>query len=265
MRIAGSIVIAAMLGAVATMPASATITERIGGPGGTDFEVRCPDGSIAVGARAHAGAWIDGLMLLCSDGRRGRQTTQPVGSTHSSVQEAYCPPGDAVRWISATFTNGQGLEREYLNHLVMRCTSGREACIETGDGCSEIGDRGSAFDAPDPRLQESISCPPDEVLVGLVGRAGKHVDAIGAICGPGLGAIEASDADRQALEPSYKDIGEQTVGGGMSMNAPVQAVPSSPNPDVNASPSLPPPSIPVTQSVSEGMKRNTPRPIEQPR
>lgn len=263
MRVIGSVAIAAVLGTAA--PASATITERIGGPGGTDFELRCPEGSIAVGARAHAGAWIDGLMLLCSDGRRGREATQSVGSTHSSVQESYCPRGDAVRSLWFTFTNGQGLEREYLNSLIMSCTSGREACIETGDGCDEIADKGSAFDAPDPRFRDFISCPEDEVLVGVAGRAGKHVDAIGAICGPGLGAVRSADGERQAPRPAYQDMGEQQVGDGPSMNAPVQALPSSPNPDVNASPTLPPPSIPVTESVTQGMQRNTPPPIEQPR
>ena len=66
--------------------AEATITQVIGGPGGGDFSLRCPKDSVVVGVAAHAGAWVDGVTLLCSTSRRGkRQDTGWVGGTHSTI------------------------------------------------------------------------------------------------------------------------------------------------------------------------------------
>ena len=267
MRLLGSIAIAAVLGTAAT-PVSATITNVIGGPGGTPFELRCPAGTVTVGVRAHAGAWIDGLRLLCSTNRRGgRQTTNAVGSDHSAVQEVYCRRGAAGRGISMTFTNGQGLEQEYLNSLQIGCSDGGRLCVDTGEGCLYIPDTAGPFSAPDPRLSTSIYCPADEVLVGLVGRAGKFVDAVGAVCRPGPGVIgddRAAVSDLRSPKPAYQDIGKQQIGDSMGRSAPAQVIPTSPNPDVNSAPLSTVSPIPVTQNAADGMQRNVPPPIEPP-
>lgn len=268
MRTRLSATLAAGLAIMVPAPALATIGRIIGGPGGTPFELRCPAGTMAVGINAHAGAWIDGLSLLCSTSRRdGREPTQAVGSDHSSVQEAYCPRGSSIRGVGATFTNGQGLEREYLNSLNVFCDGGRTPCIDTGEGCSWISDTSGPFSAADPRISETLFCPEDEVLVGLVGQAGKYVDAIGAICGPGPGTIgrDRPLADERTPPSAYQDRGDPTIGEALEVTPPVQALPTSPNPDVNAGPTLPASSVPTTQNVSDGLQRNLPPPVESPR
>lgn len=215
----------------AAAPAAATITNIVGGPGGQPFELRCPKDTIAVGLSANTGAWVDGLALLCSSNRRGlHRPTDYVGSTHSSRQEVYCPRGQAVTSLQTNFTNGHGLEREYLNGVAIRCAGEKwsRGCIDTGEGCSIIL---AEYLADRDRLSDdSFYCPEDEVLVGLVGKAGKSVDAIGAICGPtpGLVRLGSSAAGERATEPSpYGEAGNTSVSDELKARAPVNAIPPS--------------------------------------
>lgn len=171
-------------------PLYATITETVGGPGGRDFTVQCPAGSAAIGFQARTGAWVDGLALICvSSGKGGRTLSAWNGGNSGSPQEVYCPTNSFVTDVAMTFTRGKGLEREYLNTIGIGCGSERPdyACISTDDGCKErfftptnILGTGFGYNVKADRL----SCPADEVVLGLLGRAGKYVDAVGLICGP---------------------------------------------------------------------------------
>lgn len=43
-----------------------TAGEEVGGSGGTSYEIRCPDGQVAVGIKGGAGRVVDSITLLCS-------------------------------------------------------------------------------------------------------------------------------------------------------------------------------------------------------
>lgn len=256
------IFIAPVFGLLAATPATATITQVIGGPGGKPFELRCPPNSVAVGVAAHTGAWVDGLALLCSGETRGtRRSTELVGSSHSARQEAYCPGGKAAQALTANFTRGQGLEREYLNGIEIRCAGGGSRCINTGEACSYIM---GGLNQPD-RFPDRLYCPEDEVLIGLVGKAGKSVDAIGAICGPRPGAIRrsASAVAGAAGESAYKDVGTTTIGEEVGQSRENQIpVATSPTTDERLA-SQPP--VRTSTKAADGMQRNLPPPPDPPR
>lgn len=207
--------------------ADATITEVIGGPGGADFSLRCPKGSVAVGVAAHAGAWVDGVTLLCSTSRRGkRQETGWVGSTHSTIQEVYCPRQGVARGLKFTFTQGNGLEREYVNSIGVECDNATatetadQSCIDTGEGCRSFYAEKERVGINDLelRLTDSVWCPEDELLIGINGRADKAVRAIGAVCGPRPGVIAAGSLSRspagaaQAAPGVSDKVGDQLGG-----------------------------------------------------
>lgn len=252
---------AAVLMCSTTVPANATVTEAVGGPGGETFMLNCPPDSVAVGMSVKAGAWIDGLALLCSGSRRGvRHESEWVGSTHSSPQEAYCGRGAAARGFSANFTR-EGLDPKYLDSLQMFCEDKAHApCISTGDGCGSRDVRNN-----DAMIPMSAHCPEDEVMVGLSGRAGKFVDAVAAVCGPrpGLVRVGASAAGEAAAAAAEKNAYSDRVGSDTGPNLPQSQVPVSTTPVVSEQLSSQP--SPDATIDAGDLQRSAPPPIEPPR
>lgn len=181
-RRTGWIALAGIAFGAAPSPAAATILQAIGGPGGAPFELRCDEDEHVVGVRANVGAWIDGFALLCAkDGSPDGRQVGWVGGRGGMDQEAYCPSGGRALSFEVNFTRAERTPRKYLNAVSFRCDTGTSTCIDSGQGCDWQNREPSfwaAFTSP-----EGQSCPDDEVLVGFVGRSGKYVDAIGAICG----------------------------------------------------------------------------------
>ncbi len=60
-----------------------TRTTSFGGPGGGNFEISCPFGSIMTGLRARHGEWIDALAPICSRYVRGVQSTGEIARSRS--------------------------------------------------------------------------------------------------------------------------------------------------------------------------------------
>jgi hypothetical protein len=235
---------AALVYSVAT-PASATITETMGGPGGREYSIRCPAGSAAVGITARAGAWVDGMTLLCASIRSGRRTPATwLGGHRSSPQEIYCPSNSFLTAVSMTFTRGQNLKREYVDAIGISCGAQHPdyACVTSGDGCTSRviippGELKYRIDA------DRLACPPDEVVVGLVGRAGKYVDAVGLICGPNPFSVGSSLNEAPAAAalppretPNSIDV-EHPDGRAGSTNPPTSTSPAGPGSTL----SFPPP------------------------
>lgn len=217
----------AAVAVAAPQATSATVTQTIGGPGGQSFRLECGAGARLAGFRAQAGSWVDGLGLLCT--RPGERTMEPVGwvgGQGGSVQEVYCSPGSAGLGLRFTFTNGRGLEREYVNAIALSCEKGNSGavCVDTGEGCSTFFDRDAPFsigiNATDLRFPDSISCPVGEVLVGIVGRAGNFLNAVGAICGAGETATAATPEVIRLDRPSNLSLPRNSLGSGSSSNFP---------------------------------------------
>lgn len=183
--------------AFGTVPATATITQPIGGPGGSPFTIECPPGQAVAGLHAQAGSFVDGLGLVCKPISGSPNRVGWAGGGGGGPQEAYCSSEKYMTGFSMTFTRGNGLRRQFVNTVGLYCeTSDRpEACILSGDTDIARGD-------PDIIMTEcygrdggggigtqlnigaaKLLCPTGEVLTGIHGRQATYIDALGAICG----------------------------------------------------------------------------------
>lgn len=185
----------------AASPARATITQQVGGPGGSGFTIECPAGQAVVGIKASAGAWVDGMAILCKPPIGDMQAVGWAGGQGGGPQEVYCTPGLYVRGIFMTFTRGNDLPREFVNTIGIACDGkgpmadlmAETHCILSGDKYHYSGEMlrtcsvrqiGRPYQLTSLVNADALDCPGQEVLTGVHGRHGSYIDALGAICGP---------------------------------------------------------------------------------
>jgi hypothetical protein len=182
--------------ALIACPAGAGDLPVKGGPGGSYFRSDC-SGDYVVGVYVRSGAWIDAIGLKCAPFDRASGTfkrpawNKPYhGGSGGTMQERLCPPNSVVAGIRYGFTR-DGNRPKYLDFIVLACakmgqggnvrewTTTANECISTGEGCwsrhPTSNSTGLSFWNP---------CEGDQVVVGVHGRAGLFVDALGLICGP---------------------------------------------------------------------------------
>lgn len=192
----------ATLSIASALPANATISEVMGGPGGGPFMLKCDSRSALVGFEARAGAWVDAIGIVCAtvvDPKTGRTAPQRMaqgmtGGPDGVRQESYCPAGSSIVGIGLAHTRGHGLPRQYVNTVDLYCQGnpGGKRCISSGQGCGSIAPiiRGPIISIVKEYAFDQIGCPAGEVAKGIHGRSGKFVDAIGLICEePASGAV----------------------------------------------------------------------------
>lgn len=180
--------------------AQATVTEVFGGPGGGPFTLTCANNAVLVGFEARAGAWVDAVGIICAPVNPAdrRPTTQRAvggwaGGKGGAHQEDYCGDGEAVTGIALAHTRGHDLPRQYVNTVALLCQGRPRAdrCISSGEGCGPIAPvmRGymSPFQSEKRYQYDQIRCPQGEVAVGITGRSGQFMDAMGLVCRAPLG------------------------------------------------------------------------------
>lgn len=211
--------------------AVASMTEVFGGPGGRAFSMTCEDGHFLVGLRARAGAWVDGIGLVCApfDPESGKVASALVpagwtGGTGGMAQEIACRRGEAVTAVGLAHTRGGGLERQYVNTVDIGCdhAAQMDRCISSGEGCGQIPSRRVGMQSvsikhplipqigvktPDlsKRVEyryDGLYCLDDEYATGIQGRSGVYVDAIGLIC--------ARKPDVAITTPPIKRLGKRS-------------------------------------------------------
>jgi cysteine-rich secretory family protein len=157
-----------------------------GGPGGGTFPpLQCPGGMYMLGVALHSGTLVDAIRANClaydpsiDQFVRPPQFTAFTGGPGGSLQQNGCPPERYVSAIKVGFTRN-GSQPQYLDYVELSCTvlSGYggdvKVCLHTGQGCWDS-----------PGLSFTVPCPTGEAAVGLIGRSGVYVDAIGLVCAP---------------------------------------------------------------------------------
>jgi hypothetical protein len=172
---------------------SATVFPADGGQGDRAEIYKCPPYHVLVGVYGRTGAWIDQIGLICaefsgSDWKRGNLRREaPKGGSGGTPQEKYCTGDSAIRQITPEkLFDGLKASAKYARSV-------RFACFHPRDG-SAAG--GAHFDAPSinygvgsvsPIVDPPQTCPGSEYATGLNIRYGRHVNAIGLVCG----AVEA--------------------------------------------------------------------------
>ena len=162
----------------------------MGGPGGNYFEHTCGPGRVLLGIAGYAGVWIDNVQAICARvdvrGFTAPQNEGPVfGGNRPLTVTSYC---QQYATVVAGLSADENKDNRFLGYIAVRCQnlsrqllpeapalkgSGRLASEPSSASGSELFVR--------PARQE---CPTGTVAVGILGRSGQFVDALGLICGP---------------------------------------------------------------------------------
>lgn len=164
-----------------------------GGPGGSAFRSEC-SGDFVVGVYIQAGAWATAIGLKCASfnpakGRFGEPWNKAFhgAGSRDPFKTALCPGQRFVSGMRFGFTR-DGSEPKYLDFVEISCTpvSGRgetmTVCIDTGNGCWETPPNMPGGIMPHVKIHGPQICPQGEAVKGIIGRAGRYVDAVGLIC-----------------------------------------------------------------------------------
>ena len=212
----------AMVASAAT-PAD-TYLDVFGGAGGGRFEAHCPAGQVLTGFDLRAGDDVDAIRPLCAVAR-GPRDVGPAsaestwyGGNGGGPARVECNQYSPV--INGVYLAAEGQDTVIINNIHLFCGEAtnteppRDAATAVFDAPKIDGKRGifQVFSIADSRTQR---CPPGKVAVGVHGRSGIWLDAIGLICG-------ASGVSTPPLDPNKSlvtAIGRKNTG-----------APSSPSP-----------------------------------
>ncbi|MDQ3666919.1 MAG: hypothetical protein M3410_10145 [Acidobacteriota bacterium] len=176
-----------MLGSllVYSVPAIAQDTGAVGGSGGRQFSIPCPEGQalIGIGGTTFAvGNFVDSVFGRCSPvhpggSRFGQITTTPGASGTGGSERASCPSPQVVSGIRVTpsvVTAGT-----LVGGISLLCKSIGNDGRTTGNATLVQGfTAGSGLSTP-----TDLNCPNNLPGRGFHGRAGDFVDSIGLQCG----------------------------------------------------------------------------------
>jgi hypothetical protein len=186
----------AFAASLATPAQSIDLPVQGSGRGGP-FRIACPGGSFMTGFEGRTGAWIDHFRIVCASfDASTRQLTNPLAvaatigvSGGGGPSSAACPSGWAISGIQYQETKGDG-PSDVGHSIGFTCaaTVGTERVARHFGPLSTPEERSKPFSplgtpfgsaGYDPSV-----CPGGEFAIGLYGRSGKFVDAIGLICVP---------------------------------------------------------------------------------
>ncbi len=179
--------------------------DPIGGPGGGQFQAHCSANQFLAGFELRAADDVDAIRPLCVTVYGPRETSAASSSDwHGGIggASAYlvCPRYTPI--VTGLYVNAEGADTIVVNNIHLFC--GMAAGPQTASDVSAAD-----FDAPNytptgylasptGSYHASQQCPVGQVAVGMHGRSGIWVDAIGLICGaplePGktLGRVKTS-------------------------------------------------------------------------
>ncbi|MGH8263090.1 MAG: hypothetical protein ACRET4_06410 [Steroidobacteraceae bacterium] len=174
---------------LAAPSAMATDLDATGGNGGGPFRVTCQPGSYIVGVAGRVGEWIDQVSMQCAHWNDQTHRLEPpslaqvpIGTSNGGRALAtYCPNGSVVQVLTITSLSS---DNRLIANLYLTCHfvegNGPDTDIQFGeDGVVNRSSLATTFVAS---VQQE--CPSNELAVGLHGRSGLFIDAIGLVCGP---------------------------------------------------------------------------------
>lgn len=163
-------------------------TQPVGGSGGGPYALRCPPGRVLTGLTGRTGVWLDRIGPLCSGGVQAGTT----GGNGGRPNFAACPRGMRVTSIAAATVRSKGRQ---VAQVTLGCGGGgRSVAVElptdyAPEGMPTVVDFAinpvgvlAAVTLKSRQLGGVMQCQTGERIVGLHGRSGAWIDALGAIC-----------------------------------------------------------------------------------
>ena len=193
--IVGRAVLAAMLIALAASGTADAQTRLkiVGGAGGGAFTAICPVGKLLWGFELRVADDVDALAPVCA---------RALGPSALSEEEVLTPAhgGDGGRPLRITCPLGkpvvvgmkveaEGRDTVIVNNIALICglvTDGdrQAATFASARFDGPANDNDGLFQHFSIAYEGSDTCPPGEVAIGVHGRSGIWLDAVGLICGP---------------------------------------------------------------------------------
>ena len=195
-------VLATALSLLASGPAASQELVRLpifGGYGGNNFEYICGPGRGLVGVRGYTGVWIDNVQAVCAkfedNGFADPQREGPVfGGDRPTTNYSTCFNITSADYLSSVGVAGLEVDvnkhKRFLGYIRPVCADlttrsllpgPMKAMRGTGLLASEPSNTSGSELLIKPERQE---CPAGMVAVGIRGRAGQFLDALGLVCGP---------------------------------------------------------------------------------
>jgi hypothetical protein len=136
----------------------------------------CKTGTFLIGLRVRSGLWVDQIQMICAPfdnhgSTAGERYLSPVrgGDGGGPPAETTCGAGEIIMGVGLLMTPGNRQVRMFR----FNCASFQ------GHGRHDIDLGNTTHGAPTVRQD----CPNDEAVTGMHIHYGKHVNAIGLICG----------------------------------------------------------------------------------
>lgn len=149
------------------VPAQATTTfDAWGGPGDRSFRAACPSGQYLRGFYGRSGGWVDQIGISCAPVGTGATTTNydAYGGTGGGPTTAACSGSGLLSKVAVWITSGRQVRQVHGT-----CDNGAQF---------EYGARAVGYS---DSFRE-MACPAGEAAIGIHGRVGRHVNAVGLIC-----------------------------------------------------------------------------------
>jgi hypothetical protein len=189
--------------------------KAVGGSGGNRFKTRCPRNQHLLGFKLRAGDNIDAVQAVCGLAYTATRaepavTAMPqLGGTGGNPQGVMCPAATPIV-IGARF-EAEGIDTQVLNAIRLYCgvAGPAQATIYPDDGyaaefAAHVQGSGGGIGIGDPvqTIVDMTMCPTGTVAVGIHGRAGKMVDAVGLLCGAAVLTKAPLDAPLGGIAPT---------------------------------------------------------------
>jgi hypothetical protein len=172
--IASALILASFPGTVA---AQERFTAPFGGRGGQQFIARCPAGAELTGIFAITGAYVNSIAPMC-DGRQG----PGFGGEGADRRKVECPKGSVVSSVyMISLRSDNHLLKKVTIDCVSRATRAPTARVDL-DTPGRYTRPFTVFNPASGYPTTTQTCGQQRIL-GLQGRAGASIDALGLICG----------------------------------------------------------------------------------
>jgi hypothetical protein len=185
--------------------------EPIGGPGGGQFVARCPQGQFLTGVDLRYGDDVDSIKIICVVAYGAAEVSPPVaggevfgGSGGGQVEKLVCPKENPV--VTGMYVNAWGVDTLVVGSIGLYCGAVATTQVQRKQYDvlhSGVRTGGASATSREPmRAKGSQRCPTSLVAVGINGRSGVWLDAVGLICG-----VPSLTPKPAALQPPVKAVG----------------------------------------------------------